>query len=348
MTARIDAFCHIVPRPVLDKMIEVAANPAARHWLEGTLTLQALYDLDLRFRAVDSFGSDYVQVLTMTTPPLEQVATGQALNDLARMANDQMAELCQKHPDRFIGFAAALPMEDVDASIIELERACRQLGALGAQIFTNVNGAPLDADRFQPLFDRFAALERTIWVHGARSFLRPDFLGEEESRFGLWLAFGWPFEMSLFMARLVGTGLFDRHPHLRILTHHGGGMIPSFGQRFGATGGLRFQGPSAEPDRQALGGLSKSPIEYLQMYYADTTVSPSEQRGHLYGLDTLQATVAFFGVDHVLFGSDMPFGPPGGAGFLPTNIKIIENLGLTADEQTQVFSANAKRVLGLG
>ena len=346
--ARIDAFCHIVPRPVLDKMIAVAShsNPAAKHWLDGTLSLDALYDMDVRFRAMDPF-EDYTQVLTLVTPPLEQVASGQALVDLARMANDQMAELCQRYPDRFTGFAAGLPMQDVDASVAELDRAVRELGALGAQIFTNVNGAPLDADRFQPLFARFAELDRVVWVHGARSFLRPDFVDEDESRFGLWLAFGWPYEMGLFMARMVGSGLFDRHPGLRVLTHHGGGMIPTFGQRFGATGGLRFQGPERDPDRQALGRLTKSPLEYLQMYYADTTISPSEQRGHIYGFEALQASVAFFGVDHVLFGSDMPFGPPGGQGFLPTSIKVIESLNLAPAEQQQIFARNAQKILRL-
>ena len=345
-TTKIDAFCHVVPRPVLDRMIEAAANPAARSWLQGTESLNALYDLDLRFKAVDPFG-DYVQVLTLVTPPLEQVATGQALIDLARLANDQMADLCQRYPDRFAGFAAALPMEDVDASLLELQRACSELGALGAQIFTNVNGAPLDTPRFEPLFAAMAALDRTLWVHGARSFLRPDFLGEEESRFGLYLAFGWPYEMGLFMARLVATGAFERHPDLRILTHHGGGIIPSFGQRFGPTGGLRFQGAAHEADRQLLGSLKKPPIEYLKMFYADTTISPNEQGGHLYGLETLQATVAFFGVERVLFGSDMPFGPPGGQGFLPNSIKVVERLELTPEQQEQIFSGNARRVLGL-
>jgi aminocarboxymuconate-semialdehyde decarboxylase len=238
-------------------------------------------------------------------------------------------------------------MEDVDASIVELERACADLGALGAQIFTNVNGAPLDAPRFEPLFARLADLNRTVWVHGARSFLRPDFLGEEESRFGLYLAFGWPYEMGLFMARMVATGLFDRYPELRILTHHGGGIIPSFGQRFGPTGGLRFQGPEHEADRQALAALKKPPIDYLKMFYADTTISPNEQGGHLYGLETLQATVAFFGADRVLFGSDMPFGPPGGQGFLPASINVIERLDLPPERQDAIFSGNAHRVLGV-
>jgi uncharacterized protein len=345
-TTKIDAFCHVVPREALDRMIAMAANPAAATWLQGTLALGALYDMDARFRAMDPFG-DYVQVLTLVTPPLEQVATGQALCDLARLANDQMAELCQRYPDRFAGFAAALPMEDVDASIVELERAISQLGALGAQIFTNVNGAPLDGPRFEPLFARMAELNRTVWVHGARSFLRPDYLGEDESRFGLYLALGWPYEMGLFMARMVATGLFDRHPDLRILTHHGGGIIPSFGQRFGPTGGLRFQGKTRDPDRQALAALKKPPIEYLKMFLADTTISPNEHHGHLYGLETLQATVSFFGVDQVLFGSDMPFGPPGGQGFLPNSIKVIERLNLPADQEQKIFAANARRVLGV-
>src|SRR5439155_338163 len=93
--------------------------------------------------------------------------------DLARLANDSMAELCRRHPDRFLGFAAALPMNDPDASVEETARAVRDLGALGVQIYTNVNGVPLDDPRYAPLFARVARegalrlLPHVLRRHGA-------------------------------------------------------------------------------------------------------------------------------------------------------------------------------------
>lgn len=90
-----------------------------------------------------------VQVLTLCLPPIEQMATGTQAVDLARMANDRMAELVRRYPERFLGFAASLPVEDPDASLREIDRAIGDLGALGVQIFTNSNGRAMDDPRFE-------------------------------------------------------------------------------------------------------------------------------------------------------------------------------------------------------
>jgi len=103
----------------------------------------ALTGLDDRWRVMDAFG-DYRQVLTLAVPPLEELGGPGAALGLARAANDELAELVRAHPDRFAGFSAALPMNDVDAAAGELDRAMSQLGALGTQLHTNVGGAPLD------------------------------------------------------------------------------------------------------------------------------------------------------------------------------------------------------------
>src|SRR5437868_6018947 len=251
-------------------MVAVADSPAAQNWLNGSRRQTGLYDLDVRFRVMDTF-QDYHQVLTLATPPLEQVANGANARDLAQLANDSMAKLCQRYPDRFVGFAAGLPMDDADSALLELDRAVEGLGALGVQIFTNVNGHALDEPRFEPLFARLAALDKTLWVHGARSFVRPDFVGDEQSKYGLWLSLGWPYEMAMFMARLVLAGVLVRYPNLRILTHHGGGMVPTFGQRVGANA-IGFQGPEHASELDAFAQLPMSPVEYFRRFYADTTV----------------------------------------------------------------------------
>src|SRR5439155_9608092 len=99
-------------------------------------------------------------------PPIEALGPPAHTVELARRANDEIAELCRKH-ERFIGFAASLPMNDADGAVHEAQRAVRELGALGIQIHTNVNDLPLDDLRFAPLFAAMAELDRPIWVHPA-------------------------------------------------------------------------------------------------------------------------------------------------------------------------------------
>ena len=338
MAEIVDAFPHILPKALFERMCAVAETPAARNWLTGSRRQTGLYDLDLRFRVMDRF-DDYRQVLTLATPPLEQVASGSALKDLATMANDSMADLCQRFPDRFLGFAAGLPMDDTDAAIQELERATSQLGALGAQIFTNMNGHALDEPRFMPLFDSLAAHDKTVWVHGARSFVHPEFEGEDHSKYGLWLSLGWPYEMAMFMSRLVLAGVLERQPNLRILTHHGGGMIPTFGQRVGGNA-IGFQGSEHAAEFDVFTRLPKPPLEYFKRFYADTTVGGVAR--------TIRASIDFFGIDHIMFATDWPFGPATEeANISPTLRAIREELDLATDDLAKILDGNARRVLGL-
>jgi aminocarboxymuconate-semialdehyde decarboxylase len=247
------------------------------------------------------------------------------------MANDHLAELVRKHPDRFVGFAAALCLDNVDTALVELDRAIGQLGALGVQIFTNANGLPMDDPRFEPFFARMAALDRPIWVHGARMSSTPDFPGEADSRYGMWLALGWPYEMGLFTGRMVATGLFDRYPSLRILTHHSGGMTATFARR---VSGAHFDlGPPGHDDeRDAFQRLQHAPSEYFGRFYADTSgQSPT----------AIKAALDFFGADRVLLGSDAPFG------HLAGHVKAVSALLADADRE-RVLSGNAHRVLGIG
>jgi aminocarboxymuconate-semialdehyde decarboxylase len=337
-TQTIDAFPHILPRELFERMVAAAESRAAQSWLNGTRRQVGLYDLDLRFRVMDRL-PDYRQVLTLATPPLEQVASGQSCRDLATLANDALAELCAKHADRFVGFAAGLPMDDPDAAIAELDRAVDSLGALGVQIFTNANGHSLDEPRYDALFARLAALDRPIWVHGARSFIHAEFEGDDESKYGLWLGLGWPYEMGLFMARMVLSGMLDRYPNLRFLTHHGGGMIPMFAQRVGANP-VGFQGPEHAPELESYQRLKKSPTEYFKTnFYADTTVGGAAR--------TIQLSIDFFGADRVLFGSDWPFGPPTEEANITPTLRAIRECDLSERELTQVLGENAQSLLGV-
>ena len=310
----------VAPGPALAMLRGFAARPS----------LAPMFDLDARLRLMDELGASYVQVLTWSLPPIEQVATGQTGLDLARLANDNMVELVARYPDRFVGFAAALPMDDPDAALRELERAVQQLGALGVQVLTNANGRPVDDPRYEPLWGQLSALDRTLWVHGARRSITPDYEGEQLSRFGLWAALGWPYEMGLFSARMVASGILDRHPDLRIILHHSGGMTATYSRRVMASW-LELQQPAPE-DQAAYAALRRPVAEYFSLFYADTSGQTPI---------AIEAALKFFGIEHVLLGSDMPFVPLGG------HLETLNRLDLSTDDRALLLGGNARRILGL-
>jgi uncharacterized protein len=334
---KIDAFPHILPRPYLDRARSGVSGPLARVFDQLEL-LVPLHDLHARFRVMDQF-DDYVQVLTLAPPPLDLLGGAVASAALARHANDCMAELCQRHPHRFVGFAASVSLADVDSALEEVDRAVGQLGALGVQIHTNVAGAPLDEPRFEPFFARLAALDRTVWVHPFRTAQTADYPTEQQSRYGMWMAFGWPYETTVFMCRMALAGVFQRHPGLKILTHHAGGMVPHFAERIGKGMDL------SEPMGLDLAGVSdpaaRHPvlIDQLRRFHGDTALSGAAH--------TVECGLSFFGPDRLLFGTDMPFDMAGGPGYVRGAIAALEAMELSDSERHKVYEGNARRLLGL-
>ena len=144
---KIDIFPHILPKPYFNKVLSMSDRTAYAQ--KRIRDIPVLYDLDTRFRIIEQF-EGYVQVLTLSFPAIEVVGGPKESPDLAKLANESMAELVAKYPDRFLGFAASLPMNNPDALLAEAERAVRDLGAKGVQIFSNVNGRPLDEPDFLP------------------------------------------------------------------------------------------------------------------------------------------------------------------------------------------------------
>jgi aminocarboxymuconate-semialdehyde decarboxylase len=330
---RVDIFCHILPAPFYDRMVQVARG--GQDMQRRMREIPILTDLDLRFRVMDAF-APYQQVFSLATPALEAIAGPEVTPDLARLANDSMADIVAKHRDRFPSFVASLPMNNPDAAVREVDRAILELGAVGVQIFSNVNGQPLDDPRFEPIIRRLAELDRPIWLHPWRMSNVPDYASETRSRFELWWVFGWPYETSVAMARLVFAGCFDRFPHLKIIAHHMGAMIPYFAGRIGP--GLDLLGVRS-PEEGGRPVLQKRPFDYFKMFHADTA---------LFGAGSAMACgLEFFGVDRVLFASDSPFDPEKGPGYIRETIRNIEELAITAEDRRKIYEGNARRLLRL-
>ena len=117
-TDRIDAWTHILPKRYFAKLQGMgSASGRLKRWL----TLTTLFDLDARFRVMDGFRS-YRQFLTPSLPPIEDLAEGEAANDLAKLMNDELAELVANHPGRFAGWCGAVSLLDPDAAVKEIDR----------------------------------------------------------------------------------------------------------------------------------------------------------------------------------------------------------------------------------
>src|SRR5262245_41065233 len=166
MNLKIDVFNHVFPKPFFDRLQKVTANKGAiKRWLN----IPFLHDTDVRFRMLQEFGDEYRQVLSLSAPPIESINPDRQITlDLARLANDSMADLVEKYPERFPGFIASLPLNYPVESVAELERCATELGALGVQVFSNVNGLPLDDERFSSLFETADRLRCPIFLHPAR------------------------------------------------------------------------------------------------------------------------------------------------------------------------------------
>lgn len=158
----IDAFNHFFPKALWDRIqkLEGAGKDIGRR-MQG---VPCIYDLETRFRVMDEF-PDYRQIISLGMPPLEAMGGPELATEFARIANDGQAELVEKYPERFAGFVAALPMNAPDAAVREAERAFTELGANGLQIHTNVNGAPLDEERFFPIFEVAAKHNKPVLLH---------------------------------------------------------------------------------------------------------------------------------------------------------------------------------------
>lgn len=336
---KIDAFCHIMPRPYYDRFFQLDAAKHAVNLRKRVANIPSLVDMDVRFAQMDEFG-EYRQLINIAAPPVEDLGSPAVSREMSRIGNEAMAELVHDHPDRFVGFTACVPMDDPEAAVAEYEYATSELGALGAQMYTHVHGRPMDDAGFDPFYASVARHGGLLQLHPARSSAWPDYPTETRSKFEIWWTFGWEYDLSACMARMVFSGVLERYPDLKLLIHHGGGMVPHFAGRVGP-GWDQLGKRTPEDQREDVQGwpLTKRPIEYFQMMYADSAMFGA---GH-----ALRCVIDFYGVDHVLFASDSPYDPEGGPGFIRATIKNLEEMDLTTAQRDAIYRGNVSRLLSL-
>lgn len=220
---------HILPLTVREAW---AAAPGPRDptsaAADGGDNEQRLADLDEgRLALMDEQGVD-VQVLSLTTPGLHNLAPDTARN-MAQRVNDLIAQTCARHPDRFQGFAA-LPTPDPDAAPHELERAVRELGLKGALVCGRTRERHLDHPALRPMLARAAELQVPIFIHpqtplAAVREANYSGIGETADLALAALGLGWHYEAGLQWVRLAAAGVFDELPDLQIILGHWGEVV---------------------------------------------------------------------------------------------------------------------------
>ena len=327
---KIDMYCHIIPKKYLDAVKKrVSSGIPQQILIENTPTLT---DLSVRFGMMDKY-PDLVQVLTLASPPVEAFAGPKESAELARMANDEMAELVAKYPDRFLCAVGSLPMNNVDAALKELDRIVHELHFKGVQISTNINGKPIDSPELIPIYQMMSGFDLPIWLHPKREFDVPDYVTEERSKYLLNSIFGWPHETSLALGRLVFSGILEDYPGLKVITHHCGGTMPYFWDRIIA----QYDYVTLYLGLKWKRALAKHPIEYFRLFYHDTAV---------YGnTAALMCAHKIFDKGHMVFGTDMPYDNEIGNRFIRETIRSVEEMEISDAEKKDIFEDNARRLL---
>lgn len=261
----IDMFSHIIPERWLAALGK--ANPKVH--ADARRLFPAAVDLDIRFRLMERY-PNVLEVLTVARPsPTEELVTSQQATELVKIANDELAEIIIKYPNKFAAAVAEINLDDMDAALAETDRAITQLGLKGVQISSSLHDELPGNPKFKPLYEKMAKYDLPIWIHPK--------LGAGRGTTGL--------ETCPAMESLVDAGVLDEFPNIKFVTHHCGGGIPFFMHRMSLPSGA--------------GRGTTRRVDMLQKFYGDTATI---------GTAGLMCGYEFFGPDHMVFGSDTPLG----------------------------------------
>jgi aminocarboxymuconate-semialdehyde decarboxylase len=280
-----------------------------------TLNL-ADYDPASKLRAMDDAGID-ISVLSVNIPTPDLLAPDLALEG-ARRCNDYLAETCARFPGRYVGLAS-LPLADVPAAIVELDRALDELDLRGVFLPSHIAGEPLDAPQFDPFYAHAAARGVPLILHPSV----PVWGGAIKDH-ALIPMLGFMVDTAIAMLRLILGGVLERYPDLRVVHPHAGGVLPYLMGRVMEQTEVKGRGREH---------ITRSPLSYYRSVYLDL-VAPSAL--------TVRYAYDFSGPDRLLFGSDHPWIS------LTSALAIVEDMALTEEERAQILGGNARDLFRLG
>ena len=307
----IDTHFHAFPGKYLDRVPEQSANDPRGAGFHA-------FDHREYLDVMDRYGVD-IGLLSNTGGRIEQGGDRTRALELCRILNDEFADAHAKHPRRFKAFAR-LPMLDMDAALREMERCYGELRMHGVMLPTNLAGKYLDEDFYEPFWTALVATGKPLFLHPANAPCQANW-----NRFSLHQKILWPTDTTLAVSRIVYSGVFDRHPDLRLIAAHLGGMLLVYPDR------LNWREGKVE--------CQSEPETYLKKIYYDTA---GPIRGSFIKLacDTV-------GAGQILFGSDYPHGRGGRDDqFFPMTLRAMDELDLSSEDKDKIYYRNAKQLFG--
>lgn len=305
---KIDVFNHIYP-PGYFNFFE------KRHPMMESMASQLhdLIDFDSRIRKMDSLGID-MEILSLALPDIDDLMVdSKDMQSVTKAANDSIREVADTYHDRFLA-VGTVSLADTDFAVEETIRCVKDLKLLGIQVVSNVNGEPLDIERLEPFYSVLEKLDVPLWIHP--TFMRKQYRWMDDFRTDIMV--GWDFDTTLALIRLAGSGVIRRHRNLKIIVHHLGSLIPVLAGRI--SGFISGGGQS-----------SSEVIGALKSFYVDTAEGM--------WMPWLQSGIQFFGIDHIMFGTDFPWGDSGGI------MKNIQKAVQNESDLERIYEGNAKRVI---
>lgn len=271
-------------------------------------------NVNQRIEDMDKAGFD-MQILTLSAPSVDifPVEVGETL---ARVVNDEIAQICRDHPSHFMALAT-LPFLDPDRTVKELERCIDELNFQGACIGTNINGLGLDNKLLYPFYERISDYDLPIHIHPRAPADKETY---KDYRLGPMI--GFEMELCVAVVRLIMGGVMDRFPNLTFIVSHLGGAIPYLAERIQNC-------YEAYPECQV--NISAPAMDYLKRFYYDT-VSFFEP--------ALMCAYSFAGAEHLILGSDYPHV----IGDIREAITSIEHLDIPQEDKEMIYSGNILRL----
>lgn len=331
----IDIFSHIYPNKFFKDYVksQLSFTPFvdAGYTSEGDRFL----DIEYRIRVLKKFGID-TAVVTLAQPSIWSHVPEKDMLRLIREGNDGMAQIAQKYPENLVS-VATIPLF-TEEGLDELDRSIKDLGLKGLEIFSNYGGKPIDSPEMLPFYERMAKYDLPIWVHPV-TWPHYDWAYD----YDLVKIFGWPYDTTLAISRLVFSGVLAKYPNLKFIVHHLGGMIPYFGERLRGfiDDPMKTKPPTAKRERDSSesAGLDQHPVSYFKKMYADTVVNGS--------LGALECAYRFYGPEQIVFATDYPFGPEKGERWVTETLKSVGDMQIPEEEKEMILDLNARKMLKL-
>ncbi len=337
----IDFQAHIFPEAYIDEVRRlngavILEEPDAQSGMTyfydkalkcriNTATFQGR-DIDRRIEHMDRFGI-VMHVLTIPPPGADRFE-GEGAIRLAQAANDAVAAICRSHPDRFVGFFT-LPTYSVRAALDELKRSVHELGLRGFGCYSNLNGEPVDREELFPIYELLARYRLPVYIHPTAP-LATAATGLDIMPV---LIYGWAFDSTVAMTRLVYGRVLERFPEIDFVVADVGGVLAFFAQR-----AINIYSGRTEEIRQKY-GLKENPLDTFKRFYVDTADHPAS---------TLKCVKEFFGPDRLVLGTNYPYGPDEGCRLVSNSLRAIDGLELSADDKERILGGNAARILRIG